>query len=881
MAGSGELPPEIADALVRRYLEDRDARRELSITEYRELYPDYADSVAAFVDRLRTKAPETTGTPFTGDAGSTLGKYRIIEEIGRGGQGTVYLAEDTKLARRVALKVLVRVGKPPRDALLRFQREAEVASKLSHPGICTVYGAGAENEVPYIAMQYVEGETLARTIATARESSPSTEHLAWSHVGEVEDTADEGVDSTGTSGPMTRGELNATILLVEKTARALHVAHEAGIVHRDIKPGNIMVTAEREPVLMDFGLARDTLTEGPEITHSVDRFGTPAYMSPEQLVVDPSHLDRRTDVWSLGITLFECLTLKRPFEAPTREKLYLAIQSDPLVDATRLNPAVSRDLRLVLETALERDRERRYQTALDFAEDLRRVREHEPILARPVPRWLRAWRWAQRHPAVAVGTAATVFALAGGLVLTLSMLEKEQRLAATERQRKEAAERATEHQHRLRDKHHARVLRAREVETWRREPASVEGPDGIRAWLDQAESILRRRPDYLSLLLDLLRPQLGEEQIGRAGTVIAAVEKDPYTTVMDGFASRIPEGSAAQPADDEMSLAELTSFVVQDLDALVAARRRVVALSDAIARDEKVSLVDHADDWEAAIKALRATEGFRDLAIKPQFGLVPLGPDEASGFWEFWHVASGTRPVLGEQGWNIDDETGMILVLVPSGSFHMGPEKDPMATEHDRKLGEGGERDVRAFFISKYEATQGQWIRITGDNPSAYTPPHRDFTLSHPAESISCDGAAQVLQRLGLRLPRHHEWEYAARGGTSTIWWTGNERGPLRDAINVADDALKKEQARATEPWDDGYIVHAPVSTLGPNGFGLYHVAGNVSEWCEESIPKYRAARGGGWGLTALHARSAAIIWIHHGRRDSGVGVRPARSIVQ
>ncbi|MBN2193541.1 MAG: tetratricopeptide repeat protein, partial [Polyangiaceae bacterium] len=201
------------------------------------------------------------------------------------------------------------------------------------------------------------------------------------------------------------------VRLIEKAARALHAAHEAGIVHRDVKPGNILVTPTSEPVLLDFGLAGEVAGELSAFTRTGELFGTPAYMSPEQLLAKRIRLDRRTDVYSLGATLYECVTLRRPFEAPTREALYHAIEVKDPPNPRKLNPLVPADLKVVLEKALEKDRDRRYPTAEAFADDLQRVRTGEPITVRPVSRAGRAVRWARRRPFHAVVLLTLVIGL--------------------------------------------------------------------------------------------------------------------------------------------------------------------------------------------------------------------------------------------------------------------------------------------------------------------------------------------------------------------------------------------------------------------------------------------------------------------------------------
>ena len=242
-----------------------------------------------------------------------LGPYQIVREIGRGGQGTVYLADDLSLGRPVALKVLEGFLGGNTEAIERFRREAEITSKLDTPGICAVYAIGEDRGSLWIAMRYVDGEPLAKTIA-ARAAAAAPDRSP--------------------SGPRTRGEIASVLALFEQTARILHVAHENGVIHRDIKPGNVMVTKDGEPVVLDFGLAQDLGTEHPTLTATGSSVGTPAYMSPEQIATEHLRLDRRTDVYSLGVSLYESLTHERPFDAPTREGLYRAILTkDPTSSA--------------------------------------------------------------------------------------------------------------------------------------------------------------------------------------------------------------------------------------------------------------------------------------------------------------------------------------------------------------------------------------------------------------------------------------------------------------------------------------------------------------------------------------------------------------------
>jgi len=355
---------------------------------------------------------EEKGSPGPVHSCDRIGPYRLIRELGRGGQGVVHLADDTRLRRRVALKVRTRiVGDPiddehPRELDARFRREAEILSRLDHPGICVVYEVGELGDSSYIAMRHVEGETLAKKIADARSAGRSA------HPSALLDLPSSGRRAT-----------DRVVELMEECARALHAAHEANIVHRDVKPSNIMVTPEGRPVLLDFGMARDFEPGASTLTVSGGLLGTPAYMSPEQLSRGGGSVDHRADVYALGVTMYECLTLVRPFDAPTREQLYRRILTEEPPSLLRFDPSIPRDVRVIVETALSKEPDRRYPTALDLAEDLRRARLREPIRARPAGFFVRCSQWVRRHPRpLAIG--GIVLALAAGLGISLRFLAR-------------------------------------------------------------------------------------------------------------------------------------------------------------------------------------------------------------------------------------------------------------------------------------------------------------------------------------------------------------------------------------------------------------------------------------------------------------------------
>jgi len=383
----------------------------------RERFRELAQSLAGGMPRPRSEPSARPGggdfrlAQASGRLGD-LGPFRLLRELGRGGQGIVYLAVDMRLERRVALKVLLGTDVSQSEPAERLRREAALASKLEHPGICTIHEIGSADNVLYVAMRFIEGETLSLGLARARERG--LEHYdPRAAQGEAAASAAQAGD-----GAAREGSLMECVRFLETIARALHAAHEAKILHRDVKPANIMVTPQGEPVLLDFGVARNLGADATALTVTGFRPGSPAYSSPEQLTGTGGELDRRTDIYSLGVVLFECLTTRRPFESPTPEGLYHQVLHGPTPDPRRINPRLGRDLSTIISSALEKERERRYPTALALAEDLRRVREFQPILARPAGPILRAKRWVRRNlwPAL---TAASV--LAFGLILAFAL----------------------------------------------------------------------------------------------------------------------------------------------------------------------------------------------------------------------------------------------------------------------------------------------------------------------------------------------------------------------------------------------------------------------------------------------------------------------------
>jgi serine/threonine protein kinase len=409
--------PEAAQVLgiLSQYLEELERGGHPDAAKLMAGHPEFAEVLRPYLDELdllHHAAQAGVGASVSLDDEATfeaseqrgrLGDFRLLREVGRGGMGVVYEAEQVSLNRRVALKVLPFAATLDTRHLQRFKNEARAAAHLHHPNIVPVYGVGTDRGVHYYAMQFIEGQNLAQFVQRMRVAPAppvSTE------------PAEATVPQAGLSTLRSVNEPAFFRTVAEigmQAALALEYAHQLGIVHRDIKPANLLLDGAAHLWITDFGLARCLADQG--LTATGDVVGTLRYMSPEQACAKQALADHRSDIYSLGVTLYEVLTLQPAYPGCDREELLRQIVWNDPPAPRQLNAAIPLELDTIVLKAMAREPQRRYHTAQELAEDLQCFLEHRPIRAtRPTVRE-HTLKWAQRHKSV-VGACAAVLVLA-------------------------------------------------------------------------------------------------------------------------------------------------------------------------------------------------------------------------------------------------------------------------------------------------------------------------------------------------------------------------------------------------------------------------------------------------------------------------------------
>ncbi len=785
-----------------------------------------------------TVASNTPGRQLTG-------RYAVVKEIGRGGMGVVYRAFDRDLRRHVAMKVLGARLAGDSDCLGRFVEEAQATGQLEHPGIVPVYEIGRDPQGQlFFTMKLVRGRTLAQLVSDLRAGDAQTRE---------------------------RFNLFRLMQIFSEVCRTVHYAHERGVIHRDLKPGNVMVGRHGDVQVMDWGLVKvvereeprqDPTMFGSSQEVSLDRgrnatgfgslLGTPAYMAPEQADATGDPPGPRSDVYALGAILYHLLTGRPPFVEPTTRATVAALLHDPPPRLRSLEPTVPPELEAICLWALEKEPEKRYPTAEALADDVQAFLEGRPVRALPLGRVGRLRKFCRREP-VKAGLFGLLLLAVVGMAGALGLMLREQLAKEQEAEEKRQA------------------LATLRLETTARERAFAELQKGYTQLADLSliEVFYARLPLANTLPAERLR-WLADYRalLGRRKDHAQAL------STVESTLTRSPPDSLSL-RQKQLDLSRLLKEI-DELDGFALRLELPPPPLDSLEVQAR---------WDVACRAIADTlayPAYAGLRLAPFVDLVPIGPDPQSGLWEFAHTWSGTVPLRDEAGkFAMAETTSIVFVLIPGGSFQMGSatgddDEQPVHTVH-----------LSPFLLSKYEVTQAQWQLLCGETPSWYTNERHNvtrFTRTQPVESVSWIDCEWVAELYGLVLPTEAQWEYASRAGTTSAWWLGDDESAVARAANVIDG-------------DDGFHYTAPVGSYPPNPWGLYDTIGNVWEWCRDHYPApyseqerwdplvtppdatHRFCRGGSWVMPAEFCRSAKRLWESKSTLSGDFGFRPAREL--
>jgi formylglycine-generating enzyme required for sulfatase activity/serine/threonine protein kinase/WD40 repeat protein len=789
---------------------------------------------------------------------SRLGHYRIVERIGRGGMGDVYLGYEESLQRRVAIKVLPAELARDEDFVCRFQAEATAAAKLTHPNIVPIYFIGQDASCHYFAMQYVEGESLERLLAR-------------------------------------RGclEVEEAMGILEQCLAGLGAAHQAGLVHRDVKPGNILLDGKTGRALVaDFGLVK-TSGGGTGMTATGVILGTVDYIAPEQ--ARGQAVDGRADLYALGVLAYRMLSGRLPFQAETPSVMifqHAYEKPPPLRGVAPETPGTVAD---IVDRLMAKDPAARYQSGEEVLADLRRWRAGEPLAGR-----------AQPTPEVRPSQIIRAPTFERPLDLPIPL---EQTAAPAWWQR-------------WRDR----------VMDWYQghAPEALKGMQNTEQQVDGAVAEYQRRRDRLASLVgeateaaEELAAQAESHRVAAAAAARRAESAPDDETARRAVrekedCERIASDLASQAAEQQEQISQMG----RNLHKVDATLKRLRSQRDLLRGRLRVANARLRMEGGSARprlpRRLAVAAGLGlllFLAAALFFALVPRGTTPAGPILPPGNDLTGTADE------EITNSIGMKLKLIQAGTFLMGSPARGTGSSND----EHPQHEVaiqRPFYMGVHPVTRGQFAAFvaaknyqtdaetdgkgaTGYDAAAkkweqapqynWKNPGFEQKDDHPVVNVTWFDAMQFCRWLGHEdgktydLPTEAEWEYACRAGTNKQYVDSDDMSSLRGNANIADASLKAKcpEIGVSVPWDDGFPFTSPVSYFPPNAWGLYDMHGNVRQWCADRYGPYPgaekgpnvpdnlySARGGSWYILGTGCRSNTRAPNFSVNRDASIGFR-------
>jgi len=843
-----------------------------------------------------------------------LGRYNILQKLGEGGMGAVYLADDTRLRRRVALKVPHFDNNVDPRTIERFRREARLAAQITHPNLCPVYDVDCVDGIHFLTMAYIEGTPLSRYIAGGRP---------W--------------------------PASHAVILLRHLASVLSLLHSQGIIHRDLKPSNVMIRHDGTPVLMDFGLAR-SMDAATQLTTQGKIMGTPSFMAPEQIQGDERLIGPHTDIWALGVMLYQLITGELPFKADSAMEVWSRILYTQMPPPSMLVAGLDPRLDEICTRVLAKDPRQRPATMTELAQLLAALDTSMPLPAPPPPP-ASPERTDQRtiqeqfiptlsHPRprprpragvpwLGIGAAvlATSLLVAVGVLFWLGVFaptKASQQASATK-----ASNTATQRAIRLGALEELTVRAGDRVEM----PIEIER----RGWDGDVSLVQVDSPNELEVTLTAI-PR--GQTTGRV-RVRAVKEAVPGRHIIrlrafanDGTYAEESLYVMIQPA----AVASLRLTLPEEISITAGQSQTVYISVDRINCEGEVKLLQdsQADGISLKLNPIAREANRVNILIqtqpiaKPGLHTITLlarlpGQADTEGM-----LKVRVKPGAVAFGNKFTNSIGMQLTLIPRGKYTMGASKaDRESTETFYKSigltedqfkhwldSEQPQHEVEitnAFYIGVYEVTQSEYEKVMKYNPSAFQKggTHENDvqgldTKRFPVETVSWDDAVKFCETLSnlpeekenkraYRLPTEAEWEYACRGNSRTYrafhfgdTLTHNEANFDTDQpYNSADKKAKLGRPVAVD--DPKYR---------PNVFGLYHMHGNVYEWCsdrysgayyqtcidsaivkdpqgpsDETYDK-RVQRGGSWSVNGGFCRASLRNWWAPDSRGGIVGFR-------